>query len=245
MVGVGRSPGVASNAPSTPSPSPLAVAGSAASTLVPATPTAGPTATAEPTPEPTPKPTPEPTPAPVPAMDFKQIKLSGRGDKVVRFKIPEDAAAMASFSHGGSGNFAVWTLDSSGDETDLLVNEIGKYSGRVLFDEDGHSVAFKITASGKWSVNINPVQRIPKWDGSEPRTGKSDDVVWITADTSGLATLKLSHRGDGNFAIWAYATDGRELLVNEVGRYSGEVLLGDAFLLEILADGTWSMALAD
>jgi hypothetical protein len=55
--------------------------------------------------------------------------------------------------------------------------------------------------------------------------------------------LKLSHRGSGNFAIWAYGESSRDLLVNEIGRYSGEVFLGGATLLEIVADGSWSMTL--
>lgn len=209
------------------------------------TPEATPEATPEPTPDPTPEPTPEPTPPPAASLDFEPITLKGRGDKVARFRIPEDAAAMASINYSGSGNFAVWTLDSSGDETDLLVNEIGSYKGRVLFDESGHSIAFKIEASGAWGITVNPIQKVPKWDGTEPRKGSSDDVVRLTRDTSPLATLKLSHRGAGNFAIWAYGSSGTDLLVNEIGRYSGEVLLGDAFLFEIVADGDWQMTLVE
>ena len=207
-------------------------------------PTPEPTATPEPTPIPEPTPTPEPTAAPTPELDFAPIKKSGRGDKVLKFKIPEDAVAMATLTHTGSSNFAVWAVDASGDKTDLLVNTIGRYKGRVLFDERGHSVAFSIEASGSWTVTINPVQKIPRWNGTEPRKGSGDDVVRLTgAAAEGFATLKLSHRGDGNFAIWAYGLD-TDLLVNEIGRYSGEVLLGDAEVLEITANGSWMMTLA-
>ncbi len=70
-------------------------------------------------------------------------------------------------------------------------------------------------------------------------------MVRLTGDASdGFATLKLTHRGDGNFAIWAYGSD-TDLLVNEIGRYTGEVLLGDAVVLEITADGPWTMALSE
>ncbi len=207
--------------------------------------TAAPTATPDPTPTPAPTPMPEPTPAPTAQMDFAPIKKSGRGDKIMKFKIPEDAIGMASLTHAGSGNFAVWAVDASGDETDLLVNDIGRYKGRVLFDERDHSVAFKITASGSWTVTINPVQKIPKWNGSEPRKGSGDYVIRLTGTAAeGFGILKLNHRGDGNFAIWAYGSS-TDLLVNEIGRYSGEVLLGDAQVLEITANGAWTLTLAD
>ena len=43
--------------------------------------------------------------------------------------------------------------------------------------------------------------------------------------------------------VIAYGGDiGQDLLVNEIGAYDGEVLIGDgAFLLEITADGNWGV----
>jgi hypothetical protein len=225
----------------TPSPSPT---GSPTPTEEPAPdPTQEPTA--EPTEEPTLEPTEEPTPEPTLELDFEPIELKGRGDKVARFKIPEGAAAMAAFTHSGSGNFAVWAIDESGDETDLLVNDIGRYKGRVLFDEEGHTVAFKIKASAGWTAKISPIQKIPRWDGVGTRKGTGDYVLVMTGDTGGFAVLKATHRGSGNFVIWAYGSSGTELLVNDIGRYNGEVLLGDAILLEIKADGAWTLKLTE
>jgi hypothetical protein len=175
-------------------------------------------------------------------LDFDPIKLEGRGDKVVRFDIPADAAAMATLRHSGSSNFAVWTVDESGNESDLLVNEIGKYSGQVLFDEREHSVAFSITASGSWAITISPIQKVPKWDTSEPRADSGDAVLRLIGTREPFSTISMTHRGDGNFAIWAYGESGTDLLVNEIGRYEGEALLGDAVLLEITANGAWSLA---
>jgi hypothetical protein len=52
----------------------------------------------------------------------------------------------------------------------------------------------------------------------------------------------ISHQGSGNFAIWAYSEDGTDLLVNEIGTYTGESLLADGtFVLEITADGSWTI----
>lgn len=199
-----------------------------------AEPTAPPTATAEPTP------TPEPTPA------FAPIELSGVGDAVPRFEIPENAAAIATATHAGGANFAIVTISELGEQNDLLVNTIGSYSGTVLFDEqDGqHSVAFEVTADGPWTITIRPVTEARSWDGATPLTGLGDDVVQIDPVVAGLMTADVSHTGASNFAIIAYGGGpfGADLLVNEIGAYDGEVLIGDGtFLLEVSADGNWSI----
>lgn len=259
-IATGRPPEGTAGRPS-PTPGSLAAAGSQGATP-PATPRAAPTlesmpaatpvvspeptpvTTPAPTPEQTPEPTSDPTPEPTLALSFQPITLKGRGDKIVRFEIPEDAVGVATIKHTGGGNFAVWTVDEFGDETDLLVNEIGSYSGRVLFDEQGHSVAFSVEAGGSWSIVINPIEKAPTWSGNGTIDGTSDQVVRLTGDTGGFAILNMRFRGDGNFAIWAYGASGTDLLVNEIGSYSGEALLGGAILLEIIADGPWELSIS-
>jgi hypothetical protein len=181
---------------------------------------------------------------PGPKDAFKPISLHGTGDKVARFKIPRDAAAIADISHTGSSNFAVWTIGKSGDKQDLLVNEIGDYHGTVLFDEqDGqHSVAFQIDADGRWSVRILPLSKAPVWSGRKALNGRGDSVVRLSPPSSGLTTTKIQHTGSSNFAVYAYG-DTTELLVNEIGKYRGESLLPNGTLLiAITADGRWSFS---
>jgi len=49
------------------------------------------------------------------------------------------------------------------------------------------------------------------------------------------------HAGKGNFAVVSYADAGRDLLVNEIGTYSGNVLIpAGLVLLAVSADGKWS-----
>ena len=163
----------------------------------------------------------------------------------MKFNIPEDSVGIAKLTHTGSGNFAVWTVDADGEETDLLVNEIGKYQGKVMFDENDHSVAFSITASGGWTLTISPIQKISHWNGTETRKGTSDDVFALSGDAAEAFGAKFRHKGEGNFAVWGYSLDGTDLLVNDIGTYSGEVLLEGAQILELTADGSWSVALVD
>jgi hypothetical protein len=192
--------------------------------------------------EPTVPPSPEVTVPPEPA--FTAFELSGTGSSVPRFEIPADNAAIAQITHTGAANFAVWTVDEAGEQTDLLVNTIGNYTGTVLFDEAGgsHSVAFDIEADGPWTIAVKPVTEAFRWDGSQPLAGSGDDVAILEPASSGLKSVTVSHQGDGNFAIWAYA-DFPDLMVNEIGQYSGEALLPDGtFLFEITATGPWTIS---
>jgi hypothetical protein len=179
-----------------------------------------------------------------PTDDFHPIHLQGTGNKVARFRIPQDVAAIAEITHRGSSNFAVWTVSKRGQKQDLLVNTIGSYSGTVLFDEQTgqHSVAMQIEADGRWQVRILPISRAKKWNGRQTLHGRGDDVVQLNPRSSGLTTTRIEHKGSSNFVVTAYG-DSSELLVNEIGRYRGESLLPDGtVLIEITADGLWSFS---
>jgi hypothetical protein len=161
---------------------------------------------------------------------------------VAKFKIPDSTLAIALFTHKGSSNFVVTSLGAGGSENDLLVNEIGTYKGTRLFDVDSHSVAFKIEADGAWTVAIKPVTSARPWDLKAALAGTGDDVIRVTGSVDDLASSVVKHTGKSNFAVVAYSTDGRELLINEIGKYSGEVLIPvGVVVLEITADGKWSV----
>ena len=81
--------------------------------------------------------------------------------------------------------------------------------------------------------------------------GRGDDVITATAD-NGLHTWHITHNGRSNFAVIAHdQCGGRDGLVNEIGSYSGNVLVrvGNGILelcsgeitVEIIADGNWSI----
>jgi hypothetical protein len=173
------------------------------------------------------------------------MNFSGTGDSVPQFTIPEGSAAIAVVTHTGSSNFAIFTVAANGTNNDLLVNTIGNYAGTVLFDEASgvHSVAFEITADGAWTITVKPVTAARAWDGTSALNGSGDDVVRVSPQIEGLATANVQHTGSSNFAIFAYSSSGADLLVNEIGAYVGEVLLGGGtFLVEVTADGAWTIA---
>lgn len=180
-----------------------------------------------------------------PATAFKEITLTGKGKKVAKFNIPEDAAAIAVITHKGKSNFIIHSIDASGATVDHLVNVIGNYSGTVLFDAgaDAHSVAFQINADGAWTITIKPVTSANAWNPATTLKGTGDNVYRLTPPSSGLVTLDLTYKGKENFIVHSISADGVEHLANEIGNFSGQVLLPDrSVLLEIDADsGTWTV----
>lgn len=190
-----------------------------------------------------------PTHAPVvtspAAVTFADIHLSGSGDSVPKFTIPVDSAAIAHFTYNGSGNFSVFSLAANGDHNDLLVNTIGRYDGIVLMDATvgEHSVAFEVTADSAWTATIEQPSRAPTWSGQTRLTGSGDSVYQVQPSTSGLTVVAVTFSGDGNDVLWTYSGSGRDLAINSVGSYSGQVTLpAGTFLLEINASGSWSVS---
>ena len=179
------------------------------------------------------------------APTFRPISLSGKGDKVPRFTIPDDAPAIAVVTSKGAGNFSVESLAADGSQNELLVNTIGAYSGTVLFDigSGEHSVAFKVGATGIWSIVVKPITSARAWDTTTKLTGKGDDVVLLNPPAEGLTSISVIGSGKGNFIVQTYSLDGTStILVNEIGPYSGQVELPDqSELLQVNADGGWSV----
>jgi hypothetical protein len=84
-----------------------------------------------------------------------------RPDQVIRMSLPEDHVHTATITHTGGGNFVIWTLDSGGEQLDLLVNEIGGYSGVRPLDFTGAPAALKVEAGGRWKITVLVLQKAP------------------------------------------------------------------------------------
>ena len=187
--------------------------------------------------------TPAGTPAPTPTPVAKPLSYAyrGHGDTLLRIAKPGDGPALVTIAgHGSADNFAVTSLDSSLQEVDLLVNVIGAYSGTRLIDaQDGqHTARLRIEYGGSWTVVVRPVAAAPQL--STTATGKGDAVLLYLGAAQGLS---ITNRGSSNFAVTSYGDNG-DLLVNEIGSYSGEVAIGAGpELIQVESDGRWTMKL--
>jgi hypothetical protein len=182
-----------------------------------------------------------PTSAPVPVELPDDQSFEGRGDKIVEITLTEGFVHIANIKHTGRSNFIVKAIDASGESVDLIVNEIGNYSGTRPVDFGETPAALQIDADGSWTITIQPAQRAPVWSGST--SGKGAAVLLVSPDVfgGGLSKATITHDGESNFIVKAYG-DSTDLLVNEIGDYSGEVLLpAGTVLLEIEADGSWTV----
>jgi hypothetical protein len=167
---------------------------------------------------------------------FTPIPYSGKGDSVVR--LPDGIeAALVTARHKGSSNFAIQTLDDQNGGVELLVNEIGKYSGTTLYSESSPK-KLKITANGSWSIQVAPVSSAATMGVTAQ--GSGDTVLLYDGPA---ADLSITHKGKSNFAVKMISADDSDLLVNEIGDYSGVVPVSEGPAVVIItADGSWSFA---
>jgi hypothetical protein len=192
--------------------------------------------------------TPTPTPTPTPTVpDIQPQQFSGSGDQVVRLATPVGRAFRATITaSGASSNFAVWAVDSTGAKYDLLVNEIGGYSGThlVTLPYSSDSIwGLEVTASGlSWTIAVSPLTTATSW-ASGTFNGSGSNVVAVPAP-SAPTSVTFTHSGSSNFAVWAVDGSGKQidLLVNEIGPYSGTVLmpLATRYLSVDAANASWS-----
>jgi hypothetical protein len=188
------------------------------------------------------EPTEEPTQAPQP----KPMTYSGSGDEVVKFKKAlTEPMLITTTWRGGNDNNTIYAYEADGNEGDLLVNTIGSYEGTNIINlYDGDDVkALKIEGSGKWKVTLKPLADAKRWDGSGTYEGRSDDVINVDGVFDGLDSMRFkSTRADGNIAVYGLGENGEDLIVNEIGNFSGEYLVpSGTVMLRISSDGRWEM----
>lgn len=163
--------------------------------------------------------------------------ITGRGDDVISDVEVGDGLYRVHITNDSSRYFSVWIYDKD-DDRDLAVNTIGYYDG-YCFLEGAAPYTFEIESRGNWSIAVEKIGTTKETSFS----GSGDFVTDIFSASSG--TWHIKHNGDHNFVVWLYTTDGRDLIVNEIGKYDGKKRLsipaGSNALLVIEADGEWSI----
>jgi len=197
---------------------------------------------ATPEPSPTDTPTTPPTPAASPTEEVQEF--SGEGDDVVNVEL-QGGLVFFDLSHSGSSNLVMWLR---GESDDLLVNQIGQYTGTTARGVDDGQYVVAVEADGEWSLTIREPREQASVDVPTSSSGTGDGVTaFVSLD--GLHTIKASHSGDSNFTIWLYGEDGKrlDLVVNEIGDYEGtnSVRVSEGvYLLIVTADGDWSVEIS-
>mgnify|MGYP000585968759 CR=1 FL=1 len=197
---------------------------------------------AESEPETEPEPAPEPEPEPAGPQfedlgDFSVLNESGTGPDV--FTVPSEIVYGAmEVTHSGSSNFIIEGLDSNNDTTELYVNEIGNYQGTVGYGLGARSETTRISidADGAWELSLKPLYTQPEL----PESGTGSGVYLFDGPPP---VFEITHQGESYFIVQQIPLEGRgQLLVNEIGVYSGAVPgVGGKSLVVIEADGNWQI----
>ena len=181
---------------------------------------------------------PAPTVPPTSAAAPKPRVINGSGDDVVEIPALTELAVLKFSCPRCTSNTV---LKSDGDG--LLVNEIGAYIGKrwINLEESSQTTQFEVEARGKWTLTIGTVDQLATKAPSGKAAGRGDDVILLGGAAT---TAKITHsKGQSNFAVHAYNLEtGRGgLLVNEIGGYSGTRPLAAPALVQVTADGNWTI----
>jgi hypothetical protein len=169
---------------------------------------------------------------------------SGSGDQIIDLKSTKKTL-IVKLTHLGSSNFAVWAKDKNAENIDLLVNEVGNYSGNTLVYPNGQTLRFlEVTADGNWAAEVASLSSARKWS-KKLIEGTGDDVIQLNKPLSASTKFKLSYTGEDNFAVWTFDKNGKrlDLKANEIGTYTGTKFLGKSvkYIAIVANGGVWSI----
>ena len=188
--------------------------------------------------------------------------FSGTGESVTPVFSLEEGLATFEICHTGQSNFIVELDDPGGHWVDLLVNEIGNYSGTTLvgvtaggFGASPGAHLLKVTADGTWTITVTQPAYTSGLLPPRDYGGSGDSVTLPFEVSAGLATFDIHHAGQSNFIVELYDAGGHwvDLLVNEIGDYSGTTLVGvqvgspvgaspGVHVLAVTANGSWQVS---
>ena len=165
----------------------------------------------------------------------------GRGTKVLELSLDEDYKHIAKITHNGSRNFMVESRDATDDYVDLVVNEVGDYDGLRPLDFDREQPAsLRIRADGSWKVTVMSADKAPKFTGKA--SGKAGGVLLAVDPAAPDQNVRFTHKGRSNVALSLRGEEYPDLLVNEIGQYSGDMVVptGTRYI-DIDASGSWTL----
>jgi len=175
--------------------------------------------------------------------------FTGTGDDVIDV-LPISESVIIAITHDGESYFSVKSKTANDEYLDLLVSNIGPYSGTRL-QELGSSYSGKkvlglldVSAEGNWTISIMPLSKATSWNGKKAITGTGDAVIKVPAGTKAGNKLVMTHAGENYFSVKTYTSKGKydSLKVTTAGVYSGKKTFGGkAKFIVVSASDEWSL----
>lgn len=192
-----------------------------------------------------------PEPSAAPGEELPRIEkvdsqeFEGQGSKKQTFKAG-GGLTIFSLTHEGGQNFIVQY--GTADNQQLLVNEIGKFSGSKAVGLPVGDYTLDIATRGRWSVKID--QSVPTEAPLPPKKleGTGAAASEFFSLKAGPARFQLTYSGAGLFAPQLInSADGTviTLLANELSDFRGEktveIVADGIYLVDVTAAGPWTI----
>lgn len=196
-------------------------------------------------PEPTASPTPPPTPTPYP--EAETTTFEGTGQTATEYFTPTlPGPTVIATGNQGSGNFAVWILDESGQQVELVANEIGSYTSVDMFALIPGSRYSLDVAGGDWGIEVRSLPLYERGGSPAGSYGREYASFVGPVEFAGGERVTLSASSGGNVAAWLKDATGANagLLFNEIGPVQGlstRISAQGTGYIDVRTNGTWSM----
>ena len=175
---------------------------------------------------------------------FKPVTYTGTGKRVITGVNIDKGLYKVTMKHDGDSNFIVVPYSADGSRKSSLANEIGVYSGSVVFTDELRNGYIDVNADGAWEITFETITE----SGSSNIQGRGNCVSPFFELPSGVQVVSLNYTGDSNFIVVVYDESGNRYssLANEIGSYSGQAVFNKGnpnkkFCIEVTAEGTWSV----
>ena len=177
-----------------------------------------------------------------------QLSYSGSGNQVSESFILPTTLAVFHLTNSGSSNFIVYLHDvNTGQNIDLLANEIGNADITVPQGVGEGMYTLAVTSSGSWSVTIDQPHASAGYLTSFNGTGTS--ATQMFSMTAGSKTLSYSNSGSSNFFVTLWNEQGDEVDIPVItsgptsgGTYMNVPATGN-YMLGIEAAGNRSLSI--
>ena len=181
----------------------------------------------------------------IPTLAPEPVVLQGKGDSIEDLNNPFGAALYQISGNNCSGYFGVTSLDSDGQQVDLVVNTTEVYNGvRPLDFGEKKTTRLEIKATCAWKITILPLTAMHVLTVPGQLSGTGDDVVMVRGAKADIAQV-TGNKSSRYFGVFSYGQSGYDVLVNSTDVYDGKVIIPEGTLaLEIKSVGDWNIAIS-
>jgi|GEM_PF-3647334 len=175
--------------------------------------------------------------------DVVEVK---NGEATIEFTLPEEWNPQA-YAGSVSLNFNK-EEHSQPDEVKVAYGEKGELiTSKDAQDQDDGGVSVHVLTNSVFYPDEETVQSFKRQEMIDKYAdlkyeGSNQDVIQDIILPTGLSTVTFNYTGSSNFIVYLHSSTGKDLIVNEIGRFNGTIpVFGEGpFMLEVDGAGSWT-----